>query len=197
MTMTLSDTNTNSRDRTFSIGRMSWCVICCMLLVVLISDIFYRVGSRMLSKFEFQRSRGAWFCHPQLPNIWYRVLQGMCTLLNSLSELWGRGAIWAYIKPCCEYFMMAVMDPLLNLSCTVISTATCWSHLSQLFTRVLCKPNWNSKSGRILRRLDNMRWSHMWQPHNHHTMSVCRCHCLHPGCKGRVMFEVSSITLTD
>ena len=32
--------------------------------------------------------------------------------------------------------MTAVTDPLLNLSCTVISTATRWSHLSQLFARV-------------------------------------------------------------
>ena len=32
--------------------------------------------------------------------------------------------------------MTAVMDPLLNLSCTVISTATRWSHLSQLFAHV-------------------------------------------------------------
>ena len=60
----------------------------------------------------------------------------------------------------------------------------------------LCKSNWNSKSGRILRRLDGMRWSHMWQPHAHCMMSVYHCHCLHPGCKGRVVFEVSSITLT-
>ena len=59
-----------------------------------------------------------------------------------------------YIKPCCECFMTAVMDPLTefvlhshqycNMLVPLVPTGrTCTASK-------LCKPNWNSKSGRIL-----------------------------------------------